>query len=43
MKIGMTNSPVKDIVKEIEWASKNGFDYIELALDLKTSPDNLNI
>ncbi len=33
MKIGFPNNPRKNILKEIEWIGKNGFDFVDLFLE----------
>ncbi len=33
MKIGFPNNPRKDILKEVEWIGKNGFDFVDLFLE----------
>ncbi len=33
MKIGFPNNPRKDILEEIEWIGKNGFDFVDLFLE----------
>ena len=33
MKIGFPNNPRKNILEEIEWIGKNGFDFIDLFLE----------
>ena len=33
MKIGVMNHPTQDLVKEIKWISKNGFDFIDLTIE----------
>jgi sugar phosphate isomerase/epimerase len=44
MKIGFPNHPRKDIIEEIHWIGKNGFDFIDLFLeDDKASPEKINI
>ena len=33
MKIGMMNNPRVDVLAEIDWAKKNGFDFLDLTLE----------
>jgi sugar phosphate isomerase/epimerase len=33
MKIGIMNDPTRDLLDEIRWASKNGFDFIDLTIE----------
>jgi sugar phosphate isomerase/epimerase len=33
MKIGYPNHPRKDVIEEIEWIGKNGFDFVDLFLE----------
>lgn len=33
MKIGMMNDPAKNAYREIEWAGKHGFDFIDLTIE----------
>ena len=43
MKIGAPNHPRKNLVEEIEWIGKNGFDFVDLFLEEdKTVPDKIN-
>ena len=44
MKIGAPTHPRKDLVKEIEWIGRNGFDFVDLFLEEdKAVPDKINI
>ena len=44
MKIGFPNHPRKDILKEIEWIGKNGFDFVDLFLEEdKAVPEKIDI
>jgi len=43
MKIGFLNHPRKDIIGEIEWNGKNGFDFIDLFLEEDQAvPEKIN-
>ncbi len=33
MEIGYQNNPRKDVLKEVEWIGKNGFDFVDLFLE----------
>ena len=33
MKIGAMNNPAKDLLKEIQWIGKNGFDFVDITLE----------
>ncbi|ODS35697.1 hypothetical protein BEH94_08715 [Candidatus Altiarchaeales archaeon WOR_SM1_SCG] len=33
MKIGVMNHPKQDLIREIRWISKNGFDFIDLTIE----------
>jgi len=44
MKIGFPNNPRKDLLKEIEWIGKNGFDFVDLFLEEdKATPEKINV
>jgi len=44
MKIGFPNHPRKNLIKEIGWIAKNGFDFIDLFLEEdKTTPEKINV
>lgn len=44
MKIGFPNNPRKNILGEIEWIGKNGFDFVDLFLEEdKASPEKIDI
>ncbi|VVB61241.1 Xylose isomerase-like TIM barrel [uncultured archaeon] len=44
MKIGFPNHPRKDILEEIEWIGKNGFDFIDFFLEEdKAVPEKIDI
>ena len=44
MKIGFPNNPRKDILKEVEWIGKNGFDFVDLFLqEDKAVPENIDV
>lgn len=44
MKIGYPNHPRKDILEEIAWIGKNGFDFVDLFLeDDMAVPEKINI
>jgi sugar phosphate isomerase/epimerase len=43
MKIGFPTHPRKDVLKEIEWIGKNGFDFVDLFLEEdKAVPENID-
>lgn len=43
MKIGFPNHPRSDIIKEIEWIGKNGFDFVDIFLEEdKAVPENID-
>lgn len=44
MKIGFPNHPRKDLLKEIEWIGKNGFDFVDLFLEEdRATPERIDI
>jgi sugar phosphate isomerase/epimerase len=44
MKIGFPNNPRKDILEEVEWIGKNGFDFIDLFLEEdKAVPEKIDV
>ncbi len=44
MKIGFPNHPQRNILKEIEWIGKNGFDFVDLFLEEdKAVPEKIDI
>jgi sugar phosphate isomerase/epimerase len=44
MKIGFPNHPRKDILEEIDWIGRNGFDFIDLFLEAdRAAPEKINI
>ena len=44
MKIGFPNNPRKDILEEVEWIGKNGFDFVDLFLEEdKAVPEKIDI
>lgn len=44
MKIGFPNNPRKNILEEIEWTGKNGFDFVDLFLEEdKAVPEKIDV
>jgi sugar phosphate isomerase/epimerase len=43
MKTGFPNNPTRDIVTEIEWIGRNGFDFVDLFLEFPHVPGNINV
>lgn len=44
MKIGFPNHPRKDVLEEIDWIGRNGFDFIDLFLEAdRAAPEKINI
>ncbi len=44
MEIGFPNNPRRDILKEIEWIGRNGFDFVDLFLEEdKATPERIDI
>lgn len=44
MKIGCPNNPRSNILKEIEWIGRNGFDFVDLFLEEDSaSPSKINV
>lgn len=44
MKIGFPNNPRKDIVEEIKWIGRNGFDFVDLFLEEdRAVPEKIDI
>ncbi|MGB9674976.1 MAG: sugar phosphate isomerase/epimerase family protein [Candidatus Nanoarchaeia archaeon] len=44
MKIGFPNNPRKNILEEVEWIGKNGFDFVDLFLEEdKAVPEKINV
>lgn len=44
MKIGFPNHPRKNLIEEIEWIGKNGFDFVDLFLEEDEAiPEKINV
>lgn len=44
MKIGFPNNPRKNILEEVEWIGKNGFDFVDLFLEEdKAVPEKIDV
>jgi sugar phosphate isomerase/epimerase len=44
MKIGFPNHPRKDVLEEIEWIGRNGFDFVDLYLEEDMAvPDKIDV
>jgi hypothetical protein len=44
MRIGFPNNPRKDLLEEIEWIGKNGFDFVDLFLEEDQAvPEKINV
>lgn len=43
MKLGAMNNPASKLAKEIEWIGSNGFEFVDLTLEVNSRPEKIDI